>query len=1194
MLSTRTGLISMLIVLLMLISAGFGMYISWNYSGGAQDSLTPDNPPAISEERPVNVVVTGNANLTISYLGSDNEAKSIDKDTILFGNQWTPGHKEVVYLTITNNGENNVNYSVGVNVNSETGSVNIAGEEFKLSDHLMFGFAEEFDPTGETDIVEALSSSEKVSSGVSKSGTLSAEQNSVTLALVVYLPETSAEAISVAAGNKVPEISLGLSLLATQPMSDNNSAELPELPEGFTASTTVTDVVTDGVLSSSVTIGGDEEMGAILPEGVKLQEGVTDLTFSVNNIENSEANVNLKVGNVKYSLDVHVEGVATDNGVPVFVVLSNIFPKGLTEGNIKFYHVENGETVEMVRVASVEELDAHNEFYYDIESGSVVLAMASFSEITVVIDKANPWDGKIDVSWFTGDNGDGIYYIEDAADLAGLSAIVGGMKVEGDYVYTDENGDHWYTFAGETIYLKNDINLATQEGVNKIFYPIGYWNNTGEYNKVSGGSVSSTVYSFEGTFDGDGHKISNIYQNTWDMFGDYNSGYSGTPNHYKDGMGLFGYVYNGTVRNLIINNFQSDGEFTPTGCVAAYAAGKSTFEDIRVVNSNPRVYNTGNGGIVGVDANKDSEFTFNNIKVEGSTKISALWGSWDVACGGIIGRMYNDTKIAFNSCTVTAEIDVFNDVCGNYQYYQYRYCGMLIGTAGTDSDPEDQIKNVTAEDCFVFYGDWKNYYYCELVENTIASYTHDHQMSRLTKINSVNDIKDGDNWAKTGNFIVVGADGSTTCYHIRKDVNGFYQHSHSDYNRDGVDDYQVVDGESVLVEDKQCVYIPFNQLYTGYGWGSAPSADGITVNEYKYSITYINNSNIIAVEYVADNTKPFTVDADGAIGELIPSQVKDGKTYKFAGWINTGSTPITEIEKDNTKNIVLYPSFEGLYTAIFVDQQGNILDWETFTNGKGDAIKAMKVGAPEIEDCVFDYWQVRVTKDGKTTYTKLSEYKFKDEVDVTIYPIYTFDGDVNLVPVDNDGDGITDEYHVGGYNNPDGQELVEIPDVVNGIKITAIQANAFSSYKGVHVIVIPTTITTTGGNVLAVDWGIFGSGQQVTIYYAGSYNDENDKYSWVNVSKNFAEDWHHGLGTGSRIFFLNGTDKVDPSQGYLEYTHKGNGLWQSHSGSWSDPKTVTNDIKLSITEEECNCNKNETNCTGVKPDIIYWTDVVIP
>ena len=128
------------------------------------------------------------------------------------------------------------------------------------------------------------------------------------------------------------------------------------------------------------------------------------------------------------------------------------------------------------------------------------------------------------------------------------------------------------------------------------------------------------------------------------MKGDHNW-YSAAEQNSRDGMGLFGKVYGGTVKNLTVSNFSSDGEITTTGVIAAYADCGATFENIAIFRCNPRVYNIGNGGIVGcvgwyandVVTNK---VTFRNITVDNSNKITSLWGSWDTACGGIVGQYY--------------------------------------------------------------------------------------------------------------------------------------------------------------------------------------------------------------------------------------------------------------------------------------------------------------------------------------------------------------------------------------------------------------------------------------------------------------------------------------------------------------------------------------------------------------------------
>jgi hypothetical protein len=81
-------------------------------------------------------------------------------------------------------------------------------------------------------------------------------------------------------------------------------------------------------------------------------------------------------------------------------------------------------------------------------------------------------------------------------------------------------------------------------------------------------------------------------------------------------------------------------------------------------------------------------------------------------------------------------MDVYNDVCANYQYYAYRYAGMMIGSIRENTTNEvgktvPDMKGISATGCTVNYGDWNDYYYCEFEKNTMASYSEDHQFSRV-------------------------------------------------------------------------------------------------------------------------------------------------------------------------------------------------------------------------------------------------------------------------------------------------------------------------------------------------------------------------------------------------------------------------------------------------------------------------------
>ena len=70
-----------------------------------------------------------------------------------------------------------------------------------------------------------------------------------------------------------------------------------------------------------------------------------------------------------------------------------------------------------------------------------------------------------------------------------------------------------------------------------------------------------------------------------------------------------------------------------------------------------------NGGVVGyayANEGATSVINFTNINIDTSNKITALWGSYDVGCGGILGRVNGDTTVNMTDCVVGAVLDVFN------------------------------------------------------------------------------------------------------------------------------------------------------------------------------------------------------------------------------------------------------------------------------------------------------------------------------------------------------------------------------------------------------------------------------------------------------------------------------------------------------------------------------------------------------
>ena len=458
--------------------------------------------------------------------------------------------------------------------------------------------------------------------------------------------------------------------------------------ELFSASVTLGDGdVLLGALTNGVTISKGGLESATLPADVKIKDGTTQLDFTIKEIE-ANGNISVDNGDIVLNLDVHIEGIASDNNQPIVVKLGKVLPTGLDETELKLYHVENGRRVEMTKVASAANFEIHNQYTYDPATGEVTIYVASFSTFYAVQTTASKWvdDTVADTSWYNENASE--FVLEDVADFLGFRDLV----------------DSGVTFAGKTVKLGVDIDLN-----GKLFNPIG------------GGWAYQNGKTFNGTFDGDNHTIYNIYVNGWELdeTGDTHSGTS-------KGAGLFSSIHNATIKNLVVVGAEMVVETTSIGIIAGCAQGVCTFENIIVSNASLGNYQMRNGGIVGdiyfTDDDKaaypDVKYThtFKNIVVDSSVKLSSMWGDFDTANGGVIGARYGSSTILMQNITVAAELDIFSDVTSAYQWYSYRRCGMLIGHTGQNSPKKSEMAAAPFLDCVnvnVYYGSWVNYNYYE-------------------------------------------------------------------------------------------------------------------------------------------------------------------------------------------------------------------------------------------------------------------------------------------------------------------------------------------------------------------------------------------------------------------------------------------------------------------------------------------------
>ena len=480
----------------------------------------------------------------------------------------------------------------------------------------------------------------------------------------------------------------------TEKVEDEPVEEPVDPNEIFSASTDITsDSLIYGTLANDLVIGG-VEMGALVPADVKVESGASSLALSVKKVEDEILYDALS------NLDVHIDGIALDNTVPMVVKLGAILEAGLGATELKLYHTENGVANLMTRVSDVTEFAIHNQYYYNAETGEVTIYIASFSLITAVKSEADTWDGTVAEGFASGTGTEeDPYIIETAEQLAYFRAQVDGGR----------------TFEAEYVKLAKDIDLA-----NIPFDPIGfgYWKEDKVVDEVDNNTV------FMGTFDGGNHTIYNLYENCWELDPDKTN--YGTYTYSTAGAGLFASIKNATVKNLAVSGAEIVFECVDMGIVVGYAQGTCHFENIVVTNSKIANYNRYTGGVVGevsggpygIDKTKGYSHTFKNITVDSSVTVSGLWGSFGCGMGGVIGGKWGDATVYMENVVSAPVMDVYNDVVSAYQWYAFRGCGMLIGHTEEPYSDGRTSGNATAnfltcENVNVYYGDWVDYNYYE-------------------------------------------------------------------------------------------------------------------------------------------------------------------------------------------------------------------------------------------------------------------------------------------------------------------------------------------------------------------------------------------------------------------------------------------------------------------------------------------------
>ena len=775
------------------------------------------------------------------YNGPWYDVEDPQYNTIFNYDKWEPGYTELRYIKVVNAGNLALKYRLSIGAAGEVGAIAdvidayFVADPGEINNRTDFSQIESAGTLG--DLIRGLESGVVVApewpllpeGADPEDGPVGEE----VFAVALHMQET--------AGNEYQGTSIGegfyLTLRAAQLAYEEDSfgsdydedAAFPVLRLPALASASVATDET-GVVTDEVTISTVSAVSAVIPSGTELEAGADYVTLSVS-LVSEEGNIYGGDHVVSRTLDVHVSNVAETNTQPIIITIPNALPANMEPGAVALYHTEGGVQNQMTRRTSASEVANHNDYFYNSSDGSVVMALASFSEILFEASVSDTWISlgigrdtalaeynyaSADTSWYTGHENDSVYTLNTAAQLEGLAKLV-------------NKGEN--NFEGKTIKLAKDIiindwDLTEKDLSNKTKYihsenkdycaldfavsanndPAFENNGTNfKYFPTIGSYESENYRPFKGTFDGNNHTISGLFHLYYD-----------DPME-KSNIGLFGMVDNATIKNLTISDCFYYTYGGMIGMVATRAYHNCTFENIRVRENFATQYNYYLGGIVGyVYSGGNTTVTLKNCYVDNTNIFEALWGTYDAAIGGLVGAVgakdYDAApQINIQNCTVFPTVSLYNDCCANYQWFAYRYSGMLVGYVNASNRAQYIGNKIICTDVVVKYGDWTDQYYCECVELGKGSYNGEHEW-KYQRISKDDLLRDEDD-----NLVLV--DGKITC---DPEKTGHDHREYKEYTYKGQTYTTTAEDEDHIATN-----IAFNQLF-----GGGQGVYGETVDKY--------------------------------------------------------------------------------------------------------------------------------------------------------------------------------------------------------------------------------------------------------------------------------------------------------------------------------------------------------------------------
>lgn len=176
------------------------------------------------------------------------------------------------------------------------------------------------------------------------------------------------------------------------------------------------------------------------------------------------------------------------------------------------------------------------------------------------------------------------------------------------------------SYSGMTVNLTADIDISE-----RAWTPIGAAHRD---------KIEAQTNVFQGTFDGQGHKITGLTNTGFKISSVFKGSNKTTPEGYSEYVfGLFGSVYNATIKNIVMANVNID-----LGC-----------------DEKEKVVGDSVGAIVGYAAGT-------NVTIDSCKVLSGSIVGYD-AVAGIIGRTYS-AKTTISNCENAATVTAIRRACG--------------------------------------------------------------------------------------------------------------------------------------------------------------------------------------------------------------------------------------------------------------------------------------------------------------------------------------------------------------------------------------------------------------------------------------------------------------------------------------------------------------------------------------------------